>query len=321
VSWITNDWKLKLLALGLAVLMLGAVAFSQNPPTSKTLTKTIDYSSVPANLILISPPTRTTVTVLGPADLVSSVTASSVVASIDLSKATAGPNVSANLVVKSLVTGVSVANPVVPIALYIDQRAKIQLTVEVHTPNVTPGWKVNAAYALCPNKGCAVQFDGPVSWETNLKAYVDFTSPVQFATIDVPTQTVSLAQNGILLDLTKLTLPKATLDISTVSIHIDATPGTTSQQAVLINSLPANPPPPCYQITGLRTDPATIVLTGSPQDLANLTKITLPPLDLTGHTTDFTFKVPISPLLPPAVTGSVATAQVTYSISRVPNCT
>jgi YbbR-like protein len=321
LSWITNDWKLKLLALGLSVLMLGAVAFSQNPPTSKTLTKSIDYSSLPANLIVINPPTRTPVTVLGPADLVSSVSASSVVASIDLSKVTAGPNVSANLVVRSLVTGVSVANPVVPVALYIDQRAKIALQVEVRTPNVTPGWKVTDAYALCPNKPCNVQFDGPVSWETNLKAFVEFTTPVQFTSDEVPTQTVSLAQNGTLLDLTRLTLPRATLDINIATIRIFATPGTTSQQAVLINSLPANPPPTCYQITGLRTDPPTVVLTGSPQDLANLTKITLPPLDLSGHTSDFTFKVPISPLLPASVTASVTTAQVTYSISRVPNCT
>ena len=40
MSWglITDDWRIKLLALGLAVLMLGAVAFSQNPPTTGNLT-------------------------------------------------------------------------------------------------------------------------------------------------------------------------------------------------------------------------------------------------------------------------------------------
>ena len=32
LNLITEDWRLKLLAFGLAVLMLGAVAFSQNPP-------------------------------------------------------------------------------------------------------------------------------------------------------------------------------------------------------------------------------------------------------------------------------------------------
>ena len=321
MSWITDDWKLKILALGLAALMLGAVAFSQNPPTTKTFTKSIDYSSLPSNLIIINPPVRTTVTVTGVADLISSVTSSSVVASVDLSKATPGPNVNANLATKSLVTGVSVQNPVVPIALNIDQRAKIQLSVTVRTPNVVPGWEVNqqATYALCPNNPCSVQFDGPVSWETNLKAYVDFTNPIQFATDDVPTQPVVLEQNGAQLDLTRPTLPKASLDITTVAIHIEAKTGTTTRQVVLIDSPPVNPPPNCYRVTGIAIDPISIVLTGTPEALSGITTLALPAVDLTGHTSNTTFQTTIGPL-PAGVTPSVPKAKVTYSISYNPNC-
>jgi len=67
VSWklITDDWRLKLLALGLAVLMLGAVAFSQNPPTSRTLSISLVYPPMPVDLILINPPSKTNVTVSG----------------------------------------------------------------------------------------------------------------------------------------------------------------------------------------------------------------------------------------------------------------
>jgi hypothetical protein len=319
VSWITDDWKLKLLALGLAVLMLGAVAFSQNPPTSKTFTKSIDYSSLPANLIIINPPARTTVTVRGVADLISSVTSSSVVASVDLSKATPGPNVNANLVAKSLVAGVSIQNPVVPIALYIDQRAKIQLSVTVRTPNVLPGWEVNqqATYALCPNNPCSVQFDGPVSWETNLKAYVDFTTPIAFTTDDVPTQPVVLEQNGGPLD-TRPTLPRAGLDITTVAIHIEAKTGTTTRQVVLIDSPPVNPPPNCYHVTGITVDPIAVVLTGTPDALSGITTITLPAVDLTGHSSNASFQITIP--FASGVTGSVSKAKVTYSISQNPNC-
>ncbi len=320
MSWITDDWKLKILALGLAALMLGAVAFSQNPPTSKTFTKSIDYSSLPSNLIIINPPARTTVTVTGVADLISSVTSSSVVASVDLSKATPGPNVNANLVAKSLVAGVSVQNPVVPIALNIDQRAKIQLTVTVRTPNVVPGWEVNqqATYALCPNNPCSVQFDGPVSWETNLKAYVDFTNPIQFATDDVPTQPVVLEQNGAPLDLTRPTLPRAGLDITTVAIHIEAKTGTTTRQVVLIDSPPVNPPPSCYHVTGIAVDPIAVVLTGTPDALSGITAIALPAVDLSGHSSNATFQIAIP--FPSGVTGSVSKAKVTYSISQNPNC-
>ena len=47
MSWVTESWRLKLLAIGLSVLMLGAVAFAQNPPTFKTLTVSITYAPIP----------------------------------------------------------------------------------------------------------------------------------------------------------------------------------------------------------------------------------------------------------------------------------
>jgi len=79
LNLVTDDWRLKLLAVGMAVLLMCAVAFSQNPPTSKTFTKSIDYT-MPPGLVVINPPTRATVTVTGLADTISSVTSSSVVA-------------------------------------------------------------------------------------------------------------------------------------------------------------------------------------------------------------------------------------------------
>jgi len=325
VSWnlVTDDWRLKLLAVGMAVLLLGAVAFSQNPPTSKTFTKSIDYT-MPPGLVVINPPTRATVTVTGLADTISSVTPSSVVASFDLTKATTGTSVKVNLVVRSLVLGVSVQNPVVPQALDIDQRATVTLPVTVRTPRVTPGWQVTKAVA----SPSSVTFDGPVSLETNtkgepnLKAYTDFTTPVASDLYDTPTQTVVLEQNGAPLDLVKLattTVPHASLDINTVSIHIEAKTGTTSRQVVLIDSPPSNPPPACYRITDIKVDPPAIVVIGKPEDLGSMTTITLPALDLHQASPPVAaFKVTIP--YPPNVTGSAGTTRVVYSIAQNPNC-
>ena len=323
MSWITDDWRLKLLALGLAVLMLGAVAFSQNPPTSKTFTKNIDIIGAgPAGLMVINPPTKTTVTVTGLADTISLVTSSSVVASIDISKATPGPNVKVNLVVKSLVLGVTVVNPVIPEALNIDQRVPFKLLVTVRTPRVTPGWQINNAQARCQTSPCSVIFDGPASLESNLKAYADFTSPVENSSYDVLTQPVVLEQNGATLDLTKLAatiVPAPTLDIATVAIHIDAKTGTTTRQVVLIDSPPVHAPPTCYRVTNVAVDPITVVLTGPPDVLAKITTITLPGLDLSTATSDTTLSVAVP--YPDGVGGSAGTAKVTYSISKNPNCT
>jgi hypothetical protein len=105
VSLITDSWRLKLLAIGLSVLMLGAVAFAQNPPTFKTFTVPISYAPIPDNLVVVNGPTRTTVRVTGLADAIQSMNANSLSANFDLSKAAPGQGVKVNLIVTSVVNG------------------------------------------------------------------------------------------------------------------------------------------------------------------------------------------------------------------------
>ena len=320
MTWITDDWRLKLLALGLAVLMLGAVAFSQNPPTSIPLKVGINYS-VPPGLILINPPKQTTVTVQGLADLVSAANAGNTAATADISKAAStGPSVKVNLVGKSVINGLSVQ--ATPIVLNIDTRSVLQLQVVPRFPSgVAQGWQITKQEAQCsgPPPPCTVTFDGPASWQEHLKAYADFPLPVAGSLNDFPSASVVLEQNGTALDLTTYTVPKAVLDINTVSIHIEAKSGTTSRQVTLIDAAPSNPPPTCYRVTNIAIDPSTIVLSGPSDAVPNITTITLPAVDLSQHTSDFTFRIAIPPLAA-GVTGSAATARVTYSISKNPNC-
>lgn len=320
MSWITRDWRLKLLAVGLSVLMLGAVAFSQNPPTVKTLSVSIRYVGADASgLILITPPTKTSVTVTGLADTISAVSPSNVEATVDVSKANAGTSVSINMTVVSHVGGTSVQNPTVPVALNIDHRAQVRLPVAVRTPSVAPGWQVTRADAThCPSIPCAITFDGPVSWETNLKAFADFPGPVENSTTEVFNQPVVLEQNGKPLDLTVRTVPDVVLDITTVTIDVDAKSGTTSRQVALIDAPPSNPPPSCYRVTGIAIDPLTVVIIGPPEALVRIPSITLPAVDLSKSTATTTFKVTIT--YPNGITSSTATARVTYTISQNPNC-
>jgi len=317
VNLITDDWKLKLLALGLAVLMLGAVAFSQNPPKQVVLRGvSIDYTVGP-DIVVISPPTKTDVTVTGLADALLTVSTSSVAASFDLTKTAPGSNVQVDLKVRSLLTGVQVQNPSVPFALNVDRLTKISLPVQVRTQRVVPGWQVTKQIALCPNSPCSVAFTGPSTWETNLTAYADFTNPIQQNSYDLLSQPVLLVQNGQALDLTRRTEPALGLDPSSVQIHIEAKTGTTSRQVVLIDAPPIHPPATGYRVTTVTVDPVTVVLSGTPDVLAKITTITLTGVDLSGATSDKTFQVTIP--LPADVTSSVSVAKVTYSISANPN--
>jgi len=320
VSWITGDWRLKLLALGLAVLMLGAYAFSQNPPTSITMKVGINYS-VPPGLILINPPKQTTVTVQGLADLVSAANFGNTVATADVSKAAStGPSVKVNLVGKSLINGLSVQ--ATPIALNIDTRSVVQLAVVARFPRgAAQGWQITKQEAQCagPPPPCTVTFDGPASWQEKLKAYAAYPLPVAGPSNELPSVPVVWEQNGTPIDLTIYTVPKGALSDNTVTIHVEAKSGTTSRQVTLIDAPPSNPPPTCYRVTNIAIDPSTIVLSGPSDAMPNITTISLPAVDLSQHTSDFTFRITI-PQLPAGVTGTAATARVTYSISRNPSC-
>jgi YbbR domain-containing protein len=323
MTLLTNEWRLKLLALGLAVLMLGAVAFSQNPPTYKDLTVPITYPNIAADspIVLINPPTTVKVRVTALADVLQNVTASSVAATFDLTKATPGPDQHVNLSVKSVVDTVRVLTPVVPYVLNIDKRVPIKLDVHVRTPRINTGWNVTKSEARCPGAvagaPCQVTFTGPSSFETNLQAYVDYTIPVEQNSYDVPNLPVVLEQNGQRLDLARPTVPQITLDPLNVNVHIDAATVTSQRQVTLVDAQPARGPASGYRITNVTVTPVTLVISGKPDALARVTTIMLPQVDLNGRTSDATFQVAIP--YPEGTDGPVKNAKITYSISPNPN--
>jgi YbbR domain-containing protein len=315
VNLITDDWRLKLLAVALAVLMLGAVAFSQNPTTHKTLTVPINYL-LPDGLVLINPPAKTQVTVTGLADTVQSLTDLNLRATFNLLKANPGPSVQENLTVLSLVNDVKVQNPTVPFALNIDRLATVTLAVNVRV-RAANGWEVTNSVALCPSAPCKVNFTGPSTWETNLSAVTDFPSPVANGSNDVLSQPILLLQNGTPLDTTRPTYPSAGLDVQFAAIHVDAKTGSSSRQVTVIDAPPTHGPPSGYRVTNITIDPFQVVITGAPDVISKVNTITLPAVDLSAYTTDITFRITIP--YQAGVEGSVQIARVTYSISPNPN--
>ena len=131
---LTDDWRMKLLALGLAVLMLGAVAFSQNPPTTNHLTLIIGYT-VPPSIILINPPTKTDITYTGLADVISHVNSSNLTASVDATRALPSAAVRLNIVARATDPRVTVQQPP-PIVVQVDTRQVRELPVILFTPDL-----------------------------------------------------------------------------------------------------------------------------------------------------------------------------------------
>ena len=325
MSWalITNEWRLKLLALGLAVLVLGAVAFSQNPPTIGNLTVPISYT-VPPNIVLINPPSKATVTYSGLADVIQRVNDSNLIVTVDATGARPGSAVRLNVTAHSLLGSALTIQQPSPIAVTIDTYQTVQLPVQVNA-RAAPGWNLDPSKTLatCPglNKSnpktpCAIHFTGPVVWETNLKA-VAVLQGNAIGVQDALNQAIVLQNGTVPLDLTVRTVPLVTLDATSVDIHTEAVQGTTSATVALVDSPPSNPPPTGYRVTGVTITPLLITVTGDPNTLQRVRSITLPPVDLSGSTSDATFQVSIP--YPNGIAGAVQTAMVRYSIARNPN--
>ena len=318
MSWglITEDWRLKLLAVGLAVLMLGAVAFSQNPPTTLTLAVELRYRLPPDNnIVILNPQSKTNVTYTGLADVIKNVNIGNLSAFADATHAGVGSAVRLNVIASTSVPGVTVLTPA-PIVVDIDSLATKDLPVTVNA-HAAPGWRITSETALCPTAPCVAHFTGPAGWQKNLTASVTYPAPVAFTTGESPTQLVQLQNSNGLLDLTTCrTEPCATLDPPTVTIHIDAQSGLTSTTVALVDSPPTHGPPSGYRVTGITVTPVSVVVSGDPVTLGKVRFVMLPPVDLTGRTSDAIFQVAV---ICPADTCSVATATVKYSIAPNPN--
>ena len=327
MSWriITEAWRLKLLGIGLAVLMLGAVAFSQNPPTSGSQKVGLSYTGIPPNLILLNPPSTATVAYGGVADQVAKANGclSCFTATVDVSHAKPGTNIRLDVVAHSTIppSELNVQNPF-PITTNIDtyvQSKDLQVQVSAHP---APGWSISKTAVSCPNTPCVVHFSGPASWLKNMSAAVTYPSAVNLGSIDSPNQPVQLTNSTGIVDLTTChTQPCATLDNLTASIHIEAVPGSNSSTVVLLDATPSHPPAAGYRITAVTISPNTVSITGDPTTLGKIRNILLPAIDLTGKTADYTATVNIPYENYPGISGNVTTASIKYSISPNPSVT
>lgn len=319
MSLLTNEWRLKLGALALSLVLLGAVAFSQ--VKTDHVTTSIAYVNRPSNLVLLSPPDQINVAIAAPAELFP-LNKTSVTVTADLGQIRKGTNQQINFKVHSSDPRISATTPP-PINVDVDELKQVQLNVQIRESNVVAGWQVipTRSAALCGNSSapCSVTFIGPAALTDGLVAFVTVTAPIANVSTEVPNQQVKFEQKGQAVDVYKMvTTPQITVDPSTVTAHVEALTTTASRQVVLIDAPPTRLPAPGYRITKIVVEPPLVLISGQSDALAKAgDSITLDAVDLGGATSDRSFKVNIT--YPQDTTGTVRTASITYSISANPS--
>jgi len=330
MTWLISNWRLKLLALGLALGLLGAVAFSENPLTVRQVQAPLDYDNPPGGLAIASPPSRVPVNVYGLSQTVNGAADNSagIRFHIDLGKINTSGKHTLYATPRLLPTGVSWTGDPVPVELDFQKFASTDkpLPIELRTPNVATGYKVlpDKTFVTCGgNSGehCkGVTVTGPESMLQDLVAYVQIDAQVNTDSLLLPSQPVKFEQRGHPIDLTKQNfLPTVGWAPSVVDANISAQKSTAGRQVSVKVTVTGRPA--CgYQVQSLTFSDPLVTLTGPPDVVAKIDSVTLPnAIDVTNATSTLRITEPVS--TDPGITSAPTTVTVTLSIGKAFDCT
>lgn len=336
MHWLVGNWQLKLTSIVLTLALLAAVAFTQNPPTTAIVDLHIAYNTPPSQLVLVNPPTRVEVRVVG---LSNSVTAfqhefaSSAGARVDLSGMHAGTNQPATAVVTASADGVSVNPGSQTIHVNLETMETVHLPIEVRVTNLNSSAGISVVpsgtYATCGNDTvvCQVTVHAPTSLVTGLTAYLDYVDPQpsQAGLERVPGLPIKFEQQGKPVDLTGSN-PQVIPNLITVQ-PTQATARVETQGGTLTTTYPVfvktTGTPACgYQVESISYSPSTVTVTGPTQSLANLQQVQLAPVDVSGLSGSQTVTRSLGlPSGVQAAPGTPATISVTLTLGQSFSCT
>jgi YbbR domain-containing protein len=298
MRWLVANWRLKLLAVVLALALLMAVAFSEDPPTASTVKVGVTYSNVPQNLVVMNPPTSVPVNVVGLSDNVKRFSQTSVGAVIDLSRAREGANQSFTARVNADPDGVSIQQTEIPVQLDLEPLATKQLPVEVRVTNVNAGQGISVVpegtYSTCSNdaQSCQVTVTAPKPMLDGMHAFVRFDFPVQSAGIQrAPSLPVQFEANGkpISLANTQVFPGKIAYTPSVVTARVETQGGALSKTVgITVN---ASGQPACgYKIDAVSIGPnAFATISGPTQSVAKYSALNLGSVSINGASSTQTF--------------------------------
>lgn len=326
MSWIVAHWRLKLLSLLLTLGLLGAVAFSENPPVVTNVSVRISYINQPPTLVLVRPPKSIDVRVVGLRDAVERYRSAAAGVTVDLTHAKVGADqpYAATPIVDT--PGVTASDASVAIRLTIEDLRTVTLDIEVRTPKKSPGIDVipDRTYATCGNARdrCQVTVSAATSVVDGLHAFVNYDVSIDSANTQTsPNEPILFEKNGQEVRLTRvdtIRLPAWTPDNVTVQV---VSQGGNQTKTVALVVRPTGTQACGYSLTGMDIQPSSFVtVTGSPDAVARIgSSITLDPVPIAGLTTSQSFTRQVS-TGSDQVTAVPATVHVNVGVTQSFSC-
>jgi YbbR domain-containing protein len=329
VAWLVRNWKLKILAVVLAVILLLAVAFSENPLSIRQYSAPIRYSDPPTGLVLVKPPARVTITVSGLNSAVRTLNDSNTYVPLDLSKIKVGASQTVFAQPTVLVTGVTVQGGSVALSFGVQELKQDTLPVEVRLIKDTPGYKIvpEQTYGSCDNAAepCKVTLSAPASYFKDLVAYVEVGGTLTGLTTHVPNLPIKFSQSGTPIDFASLnTFPKPGVVPSLMpNVKVTAVTSVSTKPVALRPRLTGVGQQACgFSITGVTINPGGgVALVTGPTTVVSAVPdvIDLPPVDITGASVSVVRTLPV-PLGDPKLAADPARVNVTAALQKQFDC-
>jgi YbbR domain-containing protein len=321
-GFITRNWKLKLLAVVLAIVAWAGVVFATNPPGTRSVSVPVPQPpsptvSLPAGYVLTQPIPNLIVSITGTEDHLNTFSRSSLQVSVDYAAIKAvGSRVPATVKLPVTVTdtdpNIELDNPPTTVEVNVDASgtASEAVTVAVsHTP--PPGYEVDTT-ASTP---ASVTVTGP---EHELLGMQVRTQPIdlsnQLANFDDTVALYPYARDG--RKLTDVNVDPGSVNVAITVVGLD----TSRTSSVLIG--PVIGVPPGYEVSVDSYSPMTVTLTGS-QALINdssLASVSTGGVDVAGQTGTVTYHLNIQ--VPAGISVSPSsTVAVTITVTPIPTPT
>jgi hypothetical protein len=320
-GFVRRNWRLKLLAIVLAIFSWAGVVLVTNPPGTRSVPMAVPQPpsldvSLPAGYVLTQAIPNLTVDITGTQDHLNAFSKGSLQVTVDYAAIKAiGDHVPATVKLPVKITNsdpnIDLDDPPTSIEAQVDSSRSASEPVEVVVSHAPPPGYQDSTMQATP---AAVTATGP---EHELVGIVIKTLPIDLSNqrANFPASTIKVypysAQGRYLSDVN---LSPAAVNVAITVVGVDTT--RTSSVVLDITGEAASTP-----VTGLTYSPMTVTLTGS-QDLINgasLATVTTGGIDIAGQTGTVTYKVPIE--TPTGITANPSTVTVTVTVTPLPTPT
>jgi YbbR domain-containing protein len=319
-GFVKRNWRLKLLAIVLAIVSWAGVVLATNPPGTRSVSIAVPQPpsldvSLPAGYLLTQAIPNLAVDITGTENHLSSFSKSSLQVTVDYDAIRAvGAHVPAAVRLPVRITNtdpnIDLDDPPTSIEAQVDSSGSASEPVEVVVSHAPPPGYQDSTMQATP---ATVTATGP---EHELVGIVIKTLPIDLSNqrANFPASTIKVypysSQGRYLADVN---LTPASVNVSITVVGVDTT---RTSSVVLGDITGAADGTPVFTYS-----PMTVTLTGS-QDLINgasLATVTTGGIDVAGQIGTVTYKVPIE--TPTGITANPSTVTVTVTVTPLPTPT